>query len=683
MFALSLLVTVTALSASAAFQNTAPFTAPGVFPTSLFAEYYNDPTATSAQVQPKVSDPAESGRVYALELTSPDTIPPSNTVDPHILPPKADGNRLYSHALSQIHSIASNPTFGDNDCARCQAGPEVAKFLALAAPAEVPTLAVQLCESFQFSTTCARDYSLLGLGSVITQVLAEADVGGLDGQMICQNFIGGLCSLAPTSPLNLTDWFAKPKPNPLPEPKQRSGERLKVLHVSDFHLDPRYATGSEANCTGGLCCRANRHNSGSPSISLDPAPRFGHYSCDSPYALVGAALQAIPTVTETDNDGFSWAIVTGDLVSHDKDNELSRDYIKYTEVAVFELLKTIVGTGAVYFAMGNHDEYNQAQDSPHAIGQGLSDQFSWNYDHLANLWEYEGWIDAATAEMAKKHYSAYSVQRHDGLRIITLNTDLWYKANYLNYINMSNPDTSGMLRFVTDELQDAEECGDRVWIIGHVLSGWDGSNPLLNPTNLFYQIVDRFTHVIANIFFGHTHEDQLSIFYAHNGTDISASTAGTVAWMGPSIVPITNLNSGFRMYEVDSATFEIMDAHTWRADVSSFAALDNQTAIGPIYEYEYNTREAYGGSIPGWSENDPLNATWWHLVTEGGQGVCVQRLLTTFLAMEANSSLVTVRSARTKECDKACIAAKICYIRSGSASLAKENCEDGYGSVQS
>ena len=26
---------------------------------------------------------------------------------------------------------------------------------------------------------------------------------------------------------------------------------------------------------------------------------------------------------------------------------------------------------------------------------------------------------------------------------------------------MSNPDTSGMLRFVTDELQDAEDAGDR------------------------------------------------------------------------------------------------------------------------------------------------------------------------------------------------------------------------------
>lgn len=55
-------------------------------------------------------------------------------------------------------------------------------------------------------------------------------------QLLCQNFLN-LCPLPPTPPLDLTNWFATPKPNPLPAPKQPSGERLKVLHISDFHLD--------------------------------------------------------------------------------------------------------------------------------------------------------------------------------------------------------------------------------------------------------------------------------------------------------------------------------------------------------------------------------------------------------------------------------------------------------------
>jgi hypothetical protein len=45
-----------------------------------------------------------------------------------------------------------------------------------------------------------------------------------------------------------------------------------------------------------------------------------------------------------------------------------------------------------------------------------------------------------------------------------------------------------------------------------VLSGWDGSNPLPNGADLFYQIVERYSpHVIANVFFGHTHEGQISV----------------------------------------------------------------------------------------------------------------------------------------------------------------------------
>ena len=54
----------------------------------------------------------------------------------------------------------------------------------------------------------------------------------------------------------------------------------------------------------------------------------------------------------------------------------------------------------------------------------------------------------------------------------------------------------------------------------------------------------------------------------------------------------------------------------WRSDVNSFPALDAQTTFGPAYVYEYNTRETYGNNITGWGPTDPLNATWWHLVTE-------------------------------------------------------------------
>lgn len=142
---------------------------------------------------------------------------------------------------------------------------------------------------------------------------------------------------------------------------------------------------------------------------------------------------------------------------------------------------------------------------------------SWNFDHVSALWQHEGWIDKAGANEARLHYGAYSIKNHYGLRMITFNSDFWYRSNFLNFINTSNPDVSGTFKFIINELQAAEDAGERVWLFAHVLSGWDGTNPLPNPTNLFYQIIDRYSpHVIANIFFGHTHEDQVMIYYSNN-----------------------------------------------------------------------------------------------------------------------------------------------------------------------
>jgi len=46
-----------------------------------------------------------------------------------------------------------------------------------------------------------------------------------------------------------------------------------------------------------------------------------------------------------------------------------------------------------------------------------------NYNHVAGLWELEQWLPRSAVDQARSHYAGYSVQRTDGLRIISLNTD--------------------------------------------------------------------------------------------------------------------------------------------------------------------------------------------------------------------------------------------------------------------
>jgi hypothetical protein len=91
----------------------------------------------------------------------------------------------------------------------------------------------------------------------------------------------------------------------------------------------------------------------------------------------------------------------------------------------------------------------RAQDAPRALGGALAEQFNWsgshmrllsvtiediffrNYDHISGLWDVEQWLPQTSVSQARTHYSAYSVQRTDGLRVISLNTDMCKRHSFL------------------------------------------------------------------------------------------------------------------------------------------------------------------------------------------------------------------------------------------------------------
>jgi sphingomyelin phosphodiesterase len=157
--------------------------------------------------------------------------------------------------------------------------------------------------------------------------------------------------------------------------------------------------------------------------------------------------------------------------------------------------------------------------------------------------------------------------------------------------------------------------------------------------------------------------------------------------------------------------------YRWWSDVHSYPSLDAQAKFGPAYVYEYSSRDAYGSGIS-WGSNDPLNATWWHHVTEsssylhpsyltssdslfsasrdasklescfGGARIfaslcfAVDQLMS--LVEQTFTNFQGKQSVRTAPCNTTqCVTAKICYMRSGSASIALQNCQSGFGSVQS
>lgn len=210
-----------------------------------------------------------------------------------------DKQALLSEIEAELAKIIQPGTYESN-CSECLDALAAAKPAALYVPSLVPAAMASLCKKFKFrsNASCEEDYGISNFGAYWTQVLALADVVGLDGQYVCSYLSTSFCEVARASPCIRPDCFSSQSHRP-PLPRQQSGRRVNALRLSDIHLDPPYSTGSEANCSSGLCCRLTNHNRFSKEEALVPAPAYGSFRCDSSYDLTLAALQAIWPLTGT------------------------------------------------------------------------------------------------------------------------------------------------------------------------------------------------------------------------------------------------------------------------------------------------------------------------------------------------------------------------------------------------
>ena len=475
---------------------------------------------------------------------------------------------------------------------------------------------------------------------------------------------------------------------------------LRVLWTSDIHLDARYAVGSEARCTYKYCCHSNSFNTTTynvtgyqthvpaQNVSL-PAPYWGYEGCDAPWSLVASAFQAIEKLGP-----YDLALYTGDLVAHGQTWEESPDMVHYSESALFDIMHRHLQNTTVVAAIGNHDSYPTENAAPRKLPNGRSSQFSWDWDYVSKLWHQEGWVDECQAQKVRTHYGGYSITPRRGLRVITFNTDFWYRSNVFNYIHSSHPDYSGVLRWVTDELQAAEDAHERVWIVGHVLPGWDGYSSMDLPTNLFYQIVTRFRSTIAHMFFAHSHEDTFSVYYHNtngNASSVSQHTQDAVgiALHSPAITPLTNMNPGIRVLHVDPVTYDIMDYDQYYTPLQNVQNA-TETHTGLAWHHLYSARDAYGdfrasqaqGTYAApvqldhglWPQHAPLNASFWAAITD--EILARPSLAGQFQTFQGRNSPLSPPCYNV-----ACARAKACFMRAGSFALGK-SCGSAYSTVQ-
>jgi sphingomyelin phosphodiesterase len=238
-----------------------------------------------------------------------------------------------------------------------------------AVPAVQDTIYADTCSAEYGSTqNTSIPYSSGGAatGAYYAQLFSKMSIATGDMSTYCY-FNWDVCPLPQPIGIQESLYFSS-KPSSASLAPASSGKSINVLHMSDWHLDPRYDVGSEGNCSQYLCCRPYSTNddlSTTVANASVPASRFGYLYCDSPPDLALSSFSSMPQFFEMSNVSFT--IFTGDILSHDNDDQISREYAEYEETVTYQTFKAQLGNVPVYATLGNHDSIPEAWNSKSKI----------------------------------------------------------------------------------------------------------------------------------------------------------------------------------------------------------------------------------------------------------------------------------------------------------------------------
>ncbi|CAN8025549.1 unnamed protein product, partial [Ixodes persulcatus] len=319
-------------------------------------------------------------------------------------------------------------------------------------------------------------------------------------------------------------------------------------HVTDFHYDKNYTTHGVRD----TMCHLFSNRSGSGDIGP-----YGDVKCDAPKLLVESVVAAMQSI-EPNPDFVFW---TGDNLPHVEDVPWSEVYAQ-TRWLGQRLSEAFPGYPVVP-TLGNHDCSPPNYMRPNNMSLFLS--------------------DAGFNEL--------------------LPSMLWYTGNKAPAPTGSVDDQLVWLR---EQLQEAHQLGQKVFISGHVAPGFYthaltpelGTSGLLrDEINEAYQdLIANFTDVVSGQFFGHQHANSLVVLSDANGQPVgSAQVAASVTpWTTSDDLKLSlavPTNPMVRLYKYDRASTRLLDYTVYYLDYDKVNMHPNET---PKWEPLYTLTTQYG-----------------------------------------------------------------------------------------
>jgi len=200
------------------------------------------------------------------------------------------------------------------------------------------------------------------------------------------------------------------------------------------------------------------------------------------------------------------------------------------------------------------------------------------YNTVSDLWE-PFLPKSALTTLKKSGY--YSVKVNKDLRLIVLNTVLYYVSNKKC---VDHKDPGGQMAWLRSELAAAKKAGENVYIAGHIPVRGTGGCFHTKFEKPFLEAMKGYHHIIKGSFWGHCHIDTFQLFGNHTTGDFHvahlASTMGSDGSRDPS----------FRRYIFDTSKgYAIQDWRTFYMDLPA-SNQAGKVKWGTLYD----AKTAYG-----------------------------------------------------------------------------------------
>ena len=271
--------------------------------------------------------------------------------------------------------------------------------------------------------------------------------------------------------------------------------------------------------------------------------------------------------------------------------------------AVLKGFSDLVATSKIPFLYvpGNNDALDgnyysfSSHDYP-AYPFSLINEPSYPYQpfHISKLPIADGAYMISDSNVWAGYYTAKVMK---GLRMICLNTVIWgttFRGMDENGHKKMGDDEMVWLK---NQLAEAKDSGDNVYLAMHIPPGidayaktdmWKTFDREQPWQNTFLSLMNRYRQIVAGIFYGHTHFDELRLFY-----DTPDNTPIQVAISCPGISTEHKNNPAFKTVNFDPVNKIPMDfttyysnpqANSWGDSTYTFSSVFNAKDRNSIYK---------------------------------------------------------------------------------------------------